>query len=367
MEEKIQNLIKKSKEVIESCCLENGAIIAADSGHFAYPKEVQNYSYVWPRDASFILAAADILNLKNVHERFYSWLWKRAEDVSESGLIFQNYYVNGPKRWLAFQPDQNGSVLWSLYNHYKSELDNALKYKELVEKLANGICNNWNGNNFKILTQNLWEQDFTFPRDETNHTYSLAACCHGLRCANKIINNQRWLKVSDEMKQQIDDSYKSPHNISGDDVNQGYFLRLNGKLKDITVDSSMLGLIYPFKVYGPEDQKILNTINHIENKIVKNNCVYRYEKDLYDSYRYSGVDARRGSGFWPILNFWISIYYSLKNKRKKALDYFLTVVDNAEDYIPEQIFFNKIQISPKPLAWSHAMFVICSKYLGFLK
>lgn len=355
MEDKIQNLIRKSKEVIKECCLDNGAIIAANSDHLAYPKDVQNYRYIWPRDASYILAAADILGIKEVHEKFYTWLWERAEDISESGLIFQNYYVNGPKRWQAFQPDQNGSVLWSIYDHYKQNLNNALKYRGLIEKLADGLCNIWNGDNFTIITQNLWEEDYTFPKNKTNHTYSLAACCHGLRCASKIIKNEKWVKVSDEMKSKIDESYKD------------YLLRLNGELKDSTIDSSMLGLVYPFKIYDPKDEQVLNTIKKIEENIVKNNCVYRYEKDLYDGYRYSGVDARRGSGFWPILNFWMSIYYSVKNQRKKALDYFLTVVDNVKDFIPEQIFFNNIQKSPKPLAWSHSMLIISAKHLGFIK
>ncbi len=354
MQDKIRKVLEKSKEVILDCSLENGAIIAANSDLSIYPKDCQNYRYVWPRDASFILVAADILNIKGIHDNFYNWLMDRAEELNESGIIFQNYYPNGPKRWIGFQPDQNGSVLWSIYEHYKGNLDKALKIKGLITKLAEGICNVWDKDHFTIITQDLWEENYTFPKLKNNHTYSLAACSHGLRCANEIIKNDRWSEVSKDMKKMIDDSYDN------------YFYRTSGKLNDLLIDSSMLGLVYPFNIYSSKDKRIINTIKMIENTNVKNNLVYRYEKDMYDSFRYSGIDARRGSGSWPLLNFWMSIYYSIKKERRKALDYYLTVLDLIEDYFPEQIFNNEIQQSPMPLAWSHAMFVISSRYLGFV-
>lgn len=355
MKNRINKLILTSKEVIKNCALENGAIVAANSDLNIYPKDVQSYRYVWPRDASFLLVAADILKISNIHENFYNWILDRAEDFSDSGLLYQNYYPNGPKRQLAFQPDQNGTMLWSIYEHYKSNLKKSLVFKELIEKLADGICSVWNGIHFTILTQDIWEENYCFPRDGTNYTYSLAACYNGLKCANEIINNEKWLKTASEMKNQIDKAYN------------GYFFRLSGKLKDKMIDASMLGLVYPFNIYDANDEKIIDTMNKIEERIVKDNCVYRYENDLYDGFRYSGIDGRRGSGFWPLLNFWISIYYSLKKDRKKALNYYQSVIDKVDDYIPEQIFDNKVQKSPYPLAWSHAMFVISSKFLGFVK
>lgn len=354
MEEKIKKLIKTSREVILGCSLKNGAIIAADSDQADYPKDVQSYRYVWPRDASFIMKAADILGIKGIHEKFYSWLTDRAEGFSDSGLLFQNYYANGPKRWQAFQPDQNGSVLWSIYEHYKGNLKKSKNQEVIITKLADAICNVWDKSNFSLITQDLWEENYTYPKIKTNHTYSLAACSHGLLCANNMFKDERWLKVSKEMKKKIDESY------------DGYFKRTSGRLNDLIIDSSMLGLVYPFNIYKPDDKKILDTVKAIEDKNVDKNRVFRYENDMYDSFRFSGIDARRGGGFWPVLNFWMSIFYSMKGDRKKALDYYLTVISNVEEKIPEQVFCNNIQDSPKPLAWSHSMFIICSRQLGFI-
>ena len=64
----------------------------------------------------------------------------------------------------------------------------------------------------------------------------------------------------------------------------------------------------------------------------------------------------------------MSIYFSKKNNKLKALKYYKRVLDDLkkEKFIPEQIFGNNIQVSVKPLCWSHSMFVIASKELGYL-
>jgi GH15 family glucan-1,4-alpha-glucosidase len=60
----------------------------------------------------------------------------------------------------------------------------------------------------------------------------------------------------------------------------------------------------------------------------------------------------------------MSIYYSLKGERDKAEGYFWWVLDKVDEHIPEQIFDNPLQVSVSPLLWSHAMFIISSKFLG---
>jgi GH15 family glucan-1,4-alpha-glucosidase len=356
MKNKIKKLIIASKKIFEDCSLENGAIVAANSDNISYPKDVQNYRYVWPRDASFICVASDILGIKNIQENFYQWLIERAEGFDKSGLLYQNYYPNGPKRWLAFQPDQNGTVLWSIYHHYnyKRDLDKAKEFKELIEKLADGICNVWNGKCFTLLTQDIWEERYTYPEIQNNHTYSLASCSYGLECANKIMKKENWGKVAEQMRKKINLSYNN------------YFLRTYGRLVDKTVDASMLGLVYPFEIYKPNDSKIINTVKAIEQRLVKNGGLQRYELDYYDSYRNYGINGKRGSGAWPLLNFWLSVYYCILGNRKKAEQYYNWVMKKIDKFIPEQIFQNNIQNSPIPLAWSHAMFIIASDFLGFI-
>jgi len=357
LKQKINSLLEISKQVILDCCLENGAIVAANADKEYYPNCVQDYRYVWPRDAAFICVAAGMIGISNIQEPFFDWLWNRAEGFRKSKLLFQNYYVNGPKRWLGFQPDNNGSVLWAIHEHYKNDLKKAMKYKDLITKLADGICKVWDGNTFTNITQDLWEEHFTCEEAEDTHTYSLAACTHGLELANTIIPNKKWLRVSEEMKKRIMDSYSEE---------DGYFLRRYGRLCDNTPDASVLGLVEPFKIIRPDDERMVRTIKNIEDNIVRNKLVYRCAYDDYDSFRKEGIDFRRGAGGWPLLNFWLSIYYSkLGRNKEKALKYYNAVLERVDKYIPEQLFENNIQKSVSPLCWSHAMFIIASKELGF--
>ncbi|MBW2991445.1 hypothetical protein KY348_07130 [Candidatus Woesearchaeota archaeon] len=356
MNQKINSLLETSKQVTLDCCLENGAIVAANADKEYYPNCVQHYRYVWPRDSAYICVAADMLGINNIQESFFNWLWNRAEGLQKSKLLFQNYYVNGPKRWLAFQPDNNGSVLWAIHEHYKDDLKKALKYKELITTLADGICKAWNGKTFNILTQDLWEERLTCEESEDTHTYSLAACAHGLELANKIIPDKKWFKTSEEMKKRIMDSYSDK---------DGYFLRTFGKLSDKTSDASLLGLVYPFSIVKPEDKKMISTVEKMEKEIVKNKGVYRYAYDYYDSFKKQGIDFRRGAGSWPLLTFWLSIYYSKLGNKEKALEHYNAVLERIDKYIPEQLFDNDIQKSVNPLCWSHAMFIFASKELGY--
>jgi GH15 family glucan-1,4-alpha-glucosidase len=206
-----------------------------------------------------------------------------------------------------------------------------------------------------MVTNDLWEERLTFPDLNENFTYSLAACIKGLECANLMIADERWLEISGQMKEQLENNFMD-----------GYFVRSYGKLIDKGIDASMLGLVYPFAIYKADDQKIISTINEIEKKIIINGGVHRYEFDGYDGWMYEEMHRKKGAGAWPLLNFWLSIYYSLIGDRNKAETYYRWVIDRVNKYIPEQIFDNDIQVSICPLVWSHTMFIIASMHLGYL-
>jgi len=355
----IEHLIKTSKRVILDVSLENGAIVAANSTKEYYPPAAKNYFYVWPRDASFACIAADFAGIERIQEKFFNWCYERAEGFKDTGLFYEKYYVNGLKALGRFQPDQTGTLLYALWHHYncrKSEVNP--KFKDLIIKSANGICDKWNIDHFNVVTNELWEERLTFPDLKENFTYSLAACTKGLECANLMIANERWLKVSKQMRAHLE-----RHFIDG------HFVRSYGKLIDKSIDGSVLGLIYPFEIYKANDSRILSTVKEIEKKLVINGGVHRFEFDEYDGWMYEEIHRKKGAGAWPLLNFWISIYYSLNGDRNNATKYYESVLNqviNREGYLPEQIFDNDLQVSVSPLLWSHAMFLIASKFLGYI-
>src|SRR4030042_154743 len=241
-----QGLVNASLRVLRGCAVQNGAIVAADSDLPDCPRQVQDYRYVWPRDASFMCVAANRAGLRDFQEGFFHWLLYRAEGVRESGLLFQNYHVNGPKRWLALQIDQNGSVLWAIADFYREDFPTAIR--DLVKLLADGIVSVWGEGFFTSLTQDLWEERYAYPELKQFHTYSLAACIKGLRCAALV------------------------EKLVGD----------------------------------------------IERFLVGKGGIRRYPLDAYDGHRRYGIDARRGGGAWPVLNFWMALVLSLRGDRNRA-------------------------------------------------
>jgi GH15 family glucan-1,4-alpha-glucosidase len=350
---RIKRMLQASKQVIKDCSLENGAIVAANCFKDYFPKEAKYYTYVWPRDASFTCVAADILGI-DLQESFFDWCINRAEGFLNTGLFYEKYFVNGLKALERFQPDQTGSVLWAIWHHYEGDLKKALRFKNLIVKAADGICNNWKIDHFVMVTNDLWEERLTFPDLKENWTYSLAACTKGLDCANEIIPCERWKEVANMMRKRLENHFAT------------YFVRSYGVLSDNGIDASVLGLVYPYEIFSPKDHRIVETIKEMEKKIVINGGLHRYENDVYDGWMHGTNQRNKGAGAWPLLNFWLSIYYARAGNKEKALQFYNWVLERVDEFIPEQIFENDIQISVSPLCWSHSMFVMASKELKYI-
>ena len=353
MTKQIRELVKNSKKVICDCSLPNGAIIAANSTKPDFPKEAKYYKFVWPRDAMYTCFAANILGLK-IHEKFFKWCMK-AEGWEKSGLFYEKYYINGKKALHHFQPDQTGSVLIAIYDYYENKIEECWKFEELITKTANSLCRVWDKDHFKLVSQDLWEERLCFPDLRDNFTYSLAICAKGLECANNLIPKKTWENTSKEMGKVLQKNFKNN------------FYRAFGKIDDQRVDGSLLGLVWPSELISTKDERMMKTVETIEEKIVEDFGVYRYENDEYDGWMYKKrMQREKGAGYWPLLNFWMVIYYQRDGNRGKALKYYNKVLKDMKNKkcIPEQFFNNKIQVSVSPLCWSHSMFVIASKMLG---
>jgi glucoamylase len=352
----IKKLLTVAKTIIKDCSLDNGGIVAANSAKEYYPPNAKNYFYVWPRDAAFACIAADELGIDDVQENFFAWCLHRAEGFADNGLFYEKYYPNGLKALSNFQPDQTGSVLFALWHHYRSDLKRASRYHDVIRLSADGICSVWEKDHFTEITNDLWEERLCFPDLLENFSYSLAACIKGLRCAHEIIPNRKWLRTANQMKSRLDRHFL------------GYFVRSYGKIPDKRIDASVIGLVYPYEVYEANDPRILSSIKEIEEKLIINGGVHRYEHDEYDGWMVEQRHRKKGAGAWPLLNFWLSIYYSMHGDREKAEKYYYWVLEKmiGMDYLPEQIFENNIQVSVSPLLWSHTMFALASKRLGFV-
>ncbi len=388
----IKKLLKISKEVIVNGSLENGAIVAANSDKAVYPSSVQNYGYVWVRDAAYVCMAADLLKLKDIPERFFDWCLNRAEGFKQTGLFCNAYNLNGtihgtlvppgevkvPRKTSGkyinlihhgtqFQPDQSGSLLIAVAHHVKHFGTDVSMFRPLVETTALGICRSWKNRKFTLPCFDLWEERCILPEQRRYHIYSLAMCAAGLKAASELLGkNNKWLRAEREMSEILKEACSCSSNPIPRTYNKGRVItRSNIMKEDALPDTSLLGLVYPSRTLHPSDENMKRTVQAIiKNNMTKEGGLLRYPGDKYCGQVRNGWVTLTGAGQWPLLSFWMSIYFSLANDKKNATKYFRWPLHKINDYMPEQIFENETQPSVTPLLWSHAMLVIAAKFLG---
>jgi len=393
--QQIQELIEVSKEVIKESSLENGAIVAANSDKLSYPSTVQDYRRVWIRDAAYICMSADLLGLRNIPERFFDWCLNRAEGFKKTGIFQNAYNVNGtidgtlapldqskvPKslskkytnlihHGTQFQPDQNGSLLIAIdyhINHF--DINNISKFEKLLNKTAFGITNAWKKNKFILPYFDLWEERDILPTQRRYNTYSLAMCIAGLKIAIKLLGKKKkWLQAKTEMSDIFNDMYSQRTKI----IPRTYTLGQMAKRKDITredfwPDSSLLGLIFPSGILDPFDSKMEKTVDRIiQRNMIDGGGFLRYPNDRYCGGIKQGKPTLTGAGAWPLLSFWMSIYFAIRDDKKNARRHFAWPLKRIDKYIPEQIFKTEKKKSVCPLVWAHSMFILAAKFLGYL-
>jgi len=391
----IKKLITISKNVIKDSSLENGAILAANSDKSIYPSTIQDYRYVWVRDAAFTCMAADVLGLKNIPEKFFDWCLNRAESFKDTGLFYNAYHVNGTiagilippadlklhrkarDRYIhithygtQFQPDQNGSLLIAIGHHIKHfAIDDLSQLKTLMERTASGIVNSWQDRRFILPCFDLWEERCIGPAQKRYHTYSLAMCIAGLRVALRLLGKKKkWLQTENQMSGVFSDIYSCTANTIPRTLSKGTLAKREKTRKDdFLPDASLLGLVYPSGILDALDKKVKRTVDRIiEKNSIDNGGLMRYPGDRYCGGVKKGWVTLTGAGAWPLLNFWMSIYFCLRNDRKNAMKYFSWPLERTIDYFPEQIFKNRKKLSVSPLVWSHSMFIMAAKFLGYV-
>ena len=410
---KIQNLIKTSKKVILDCCLENGAIVAANSTKLSYPKDIQNYFYIWPRDAAFICVAADILKLHDIPKQFFNWCLERG--IDKNGLFWHRYEPNGIRNgfiipeWYnldlsigpkfiktphgikvinvlsqftkyfhpdglyesgallcQLQPDQNGLVLWAIKEHAEYDQNTSRKFKELIKKLADGICSLWDTDlgTYKFLYHDAWEEKIGFPG--INITYDVIIDILGLECAMKLTSSPKkeWGQTVESMQNSLKNSYDKKTKlwkaVYGPNYQKETYKKmftdilLNPNLYNPEIDINLLSLVYPASITDKEEAKIL--LRHLLRHLSRGDGIIRYPGDKFEGghpIREYEERKKAKSNIWPLLNFWTAIALSRAELKQEALKYYNWVIDRVENYIPEQIDAKGKYKGPSPLAWSH--------------
>lgn len=374
--EEIETMYKRSLLVQKLLCdKESGSIVAAPEVDETYSK-CGGYNYCWGRDGVYIARSFQAAGLLNYTRSFYLWT---ITAQNKDGSWQQRHYHDGKlaPSW-GFQVDEGGSILWGIWEYYKEakDIDFLKQVWKTVKKGAEFLVGfRDNQNNLPLNSFDLWEERIG------KHAYSCAAVYGGLIGASSIAKELgyeklglKWNIVAQEIKNSIEKLFWSEKNkryyrtineevskeiyeIERKKGNSGY-IREDEKgymtyyiNYDSILDTSLLGLVVPFGVFSPFDDKMKKTADLIEKNLwnQKVGGLKRYENDKYI-----------GGNPWIITTLWLALFRIEQKQYEKAKELLYWVLKHRTclGLLSEQI--HKEKGTPAwviPLNWSHAMFI----------
>ena len=203
------------------------------------------------------------------------------------------------------------------------------------------------------LSYDIWEMH------EGVHLYSLASIYAAFRsmiAIDEIMEpeykeNRLKLEAIHKMKNKITKYMDEIKKYISKELYNETTKSLRRNRQDEKTDISMLGVAVPFRLFGPKEKKVVNTVEKINLTLRTYTGGYtRFEGDYY-----------RGGKPWVISNLWMANYYLETGENKKARECFDFVLKTSgmHGYLSEQIDNNLM--APAwiiGLGWSHAMFII---------
>jgi GH15 family glucan-1,4-alpha-glucosidase len=266
-----------------------GSIVAAPT--FGLPEEVGgvrnwDYRYTWIRDASFTLYGLMRLGYAEEATAFMNWIEARCREVEPEEPLQVMYRIdgrhdlpesildhlegyresrpvrvgNGASRQL--QLDIYGELMDSVYIYNKSVEPISYDFWRHLSQLIDWVCDNW-----CRADEGIWEvrggpQEFLYSR-----VMCWVAVDRGVRLAQKRsfpAPLERWLPVRDAIYRDVYEHFW--------DRELGSFVQFKGGK---AVDASAL-LMPLVKFIGPKDPRWLSTLKVIQEQLVEDSLVYRY-------------------------------------------------------------------------------------------
>lgn len=354
---------------------ESGATIAAPE---LDPDFVHSggYGFVWPRDLAFVVLSFLAAERPDLATPALRWL---ARNQTPEGLWLQRHWTDGAlaPSWGLHQVDETGSVLFAYESAWRAlqdeELDSSLwpSARRAGSFLA-GFLEPETG--LPRASVDLWEQH------EGQHSYTAAATAAGLDAAAAMaarhepalegglreaaervragIESELW---SEEHGRYLRTRWVGRRDGEGEPVPPAFASGLpypnravlSVDALDARVDSSLLGLAWPFRAVDPGSERMRATAAAIERALVLP-CggVLRHEGDDY-----------AGGNPWLLTTLWLGLYYRQLGDEaglRRCVDYALSRRTQL-DLLPEQADREGQPAWVLPLAWSHAMLVLAAR------
>ena len=307
-----------------------GALVAAPT--FGLPEEIGgernwDYRFTWIRDASFTFYGLMRLGYTEEAASFMSWIEDRCHDCGADGSLQIMYGLDGRRElveemllhWEGYagsspvrigngaarqlQLDIYGELMDSVYIYNKFGQPISYDLWQSLVRVTAWLCANW-----QQPDEGIWEvrggrREFLYSR-----LMAWVAVDRAVRLSLKRsfpAPLDRWLRVRDEI---YTDIYR---NFWSADLHS--FVQYKGAQ---TVDASTL-LMPWVKFSGPTDPRWLSTFGAIENSMVEDSLVYRY--NIGDSAS-DGLSGKEGT--FNMCSFWFVECLSRAGDLEKARFFF---------------------------------------------
>ena len=290
----------------------HGAIVASPT--FGLPEELGgernwDYRFTWIRDASFTLYGLMRLGYTSEAAAFMRWIEKRCHEMNPDGSLqimyaldgsheltetvlphFEGYRKSGPVRIGngaagQLQLDIYGELMDSVYLYNKYGEPISYDFWMQLTRLIEFVCKNW-----RRPDEGIWEvrggkQEFTYSR-----VMCWVALDRAIRLAQKRsfpAPLERWHQVRDEIYRDVYENHWNPK--------LGAFVQHKGSS---AVDASCL-LMPLVKFIGPTDPRWVSTLRAIEESLVEDSLVFRYNTCHASP---DGLSGREGT--FSMCSFW---------------------------------------------------------------
>lgn len=372
-----QKLFYTSLFVLRCHMDSHGSVIAsADSAMIEYGKD--DYSYMWPRDAAFIIGTLCGAGFAEVTKPFFTfcknvlhpdgYLHHRFRPDESLGSTWhstttQREWLRDKILQLPIQEDESASVLVALWKYYEASKDLEFieeLYKPLIEKIAQFLVHfRDTTTGLPLPSYDLWEEQFGVS------TYTCSAVYAGLQAAarfsevlDKRNHMREYKQAAEEIKQAAIDNLFSK---SLDSFVRSASLS-EGKVEQLEqIDSSTLFGLWYFGMLPQDHPLFVKTLRQVQVRLQNPGPAggyIRYERDNY-------FKSKDLSNPWIITTLW--------EVERRLLQ---PVVSDADFAYAEDIFawvqkhqylsgvlaeqldpYTGASLSATPLVWSHAVYV----------
>lgn len=382
LSDKVANLFYKSLFVVHGAADQGGAILAsADTSMLQGGKDT--YTYMWPRDGSFIAMALTRIGDYYTAKRFFEfcnaamsedgYLMHKFCSDGALGSSWQPWMQNGKPR-LPIQEDETALPIIALKRYYEATHDIEFieqLYNSFVERAANFLVEYRYENGLPYPSFDLWEEKYKV------HTYTAATVYGALTAASEfagILGKQdhvdHWSAAAREVREAILEHLFDPK--EGKFFKSILFTEKGDVERDEVIDISSVYGVACFNVLTVDDPRFKQAKQAaIDRLSVRTDIggISRYEDDAY--YR---IDADTPGNPWILTTLWRAQIDMLNATREEDL---APIVETLEwcvervfgaNMLPEQVHpHTGAPLSATPLTWSHAEFIVTlTQYLDKL-